>query len=111
MEFLEVGTTVEFTFTQTLVGKRKRRTNSLECTTVSVLSDDVVEYDEYFQVMLSTADTDVTLSPANVTIVIFDNDRECLCQVFQFSTSRYRPNLYDALEITAPIMRVLIFNY
>ena len=103
MEFLEVVTTVEFTFTQTLDGKRKRRTTSLECTTVSVLSDDIVEYDEYFQVMLSTADTGVILSPVNATIVILNNDCECMCQVFN---SLLVPTISKLLH---QIMQILIF--
>ena len=78
-EFRDIVTTVEFTFPN---GNRKRRFNSQHCNTVSILSDDIVENDEYFELMLNTADPDVILSPSNANVVILNNDCKC-CSAYQ----------------------------
>lgn len=48
------------------------------CSTVSVLDDDVYEYEERLEFNLTTYDTSVILNPAGGVIVIKDNDHKLL---------------------------------
>ena len=55
---------------------RRRRSLSQQCTSITFLADDLVEYDEFFTLTLSTQDPGVVLMPANATVVILNNDCE-----------------------------------
>lgn len=58
--------------------KRKRSVvyEEQQCITLSTLSDILVEDTEEFNLVLSTDDSLVMLSPASAVVYILDNDRE-----------------------------------
>jgi len=49
-----------------------------QCTTISIVSDDLVESAETFHLLLSTMDEGVILSPATAYVTITDNDGQLL---------------------------------
>jgi len=49
-----------------------------QCTTISIISDDLVENAETFHLLLSTMDEGVILSPARAYVTITDNDGQLL---------------------------------
>ncbi len=76
---MEVLSGLEFVFEPLppAIGRRKRELPRSElCVNVSILADDLVETDEYFNLVLSSVDPGVTLMPANATVVISNNDCE-----------------------------------
>ena len=80
-QIMEIVTTMDFVFGPEAVipyGRRKRSSPPpvQQCTNVSIIADDIVEYDEYFRLYLSTEDPAVVLMPANATVVILNNDCE-----------------------------------
>ena len=72
-EVLQVLMTIDLTFD----GARKKRTlgaSEIQCVNITILSDEKVEYNETFYVVLSTDDPDVILVPQNATVTITNND-------------------------------------
>ena len=72
-EVLQVLMTIDLTFD----GARKKRTlgaSEIQCVNITILSDEKVEFDETFYVVLSTEDPDVCLIPQNATVIITNND-------------------------------------
>ena len=57
-------------------GRKRRSPETLYCTNITIIADELVERDEFFTVALSTSDEDVVLFPQNATIVIMNNDCE-----------------------------------
>ena len=49
-----------------------------QCTTISIISDDLVENAETFHLLLSTMDEGVILGPARAYVTITDNDGQLL---------------------------------
>ena len=78
MDISQVVSTVSLTIEPTTPGISKRSTILTQCTTIMILPDTIVEEDETFTISLSTRDSQVNLSPSNMTVVIVNNDRECL---------------------------------
>ena len=84
MDFREFVPTVDLLFQPPspgyAAGRRKRMISlppsQQQCINITILSDDLVEYDEYFSLALSTADPDVSLMPATATVFILNNDCE-----------------------------------
>ena len=52
-------------------------TVTLQCSSISIVDDTILENDEVFSVQLSTLDQDVNLTPSTATVTIEDNDSEC----------------------------------
>ena len=52
--------------------------SSQQCTTISFISDDLVEDDETFHLLLNTTDERVMLYPATATVTITSNDGQLL---------------------------------
>ena len=71
-EVLQVLMTIDLTFD----GARKKRNGAseIQCVNITILSDEKVEFDETFYVVLSTEDPDVCLIPQNATVIITNND-------------------------------------
>ena len=69
-EVLAASTTYDATFKP----NRKRRSPMSPCTTITILADDLVEYKEYFNAVLSTTDESAVLFPQSTTIYIENND-------------------------------------
>ena len=69
-EVIGAPTTYDVTFEPA----RKRRSLMSPCTTITILADDLVEYKEYFNAVLSTTDESVVLFPQSTTIYIENND-------------------------------------
>ena len=79
MEFSEVITARDLVFPPSLghyIGKRSLPAIPQQCTNITFLADDLVEYDEFFTLTLSTQDPGVVLMPASATVVILNNDCE-----------------------------------
>ena len=51
-------------------------TATQQCRNIAIVQDNILEADETFSVQLSTTDQNVTLIPANATVIIEDNDSE-----------------------------------
>ena len=45
-----------------------------ECANISITSDEILEEDEAFDVVLTTNDTDVMIRPNSATVTIVDDD-------------------------------------
>ncbi len=74
-ELMEVLSDVRLVFEATSQQiRRKRKGGPEQCVNIAILADSIPEYDEEFQLMLTTADSAVILMPSNATVVIIDND-------------------------------------
>lgn len=66
--------------------RRKRSISQPSCFSVKLLPDDRVEFDETFELQLSTEDSDIALFPNTTTITIVNNDckiiivYQCMCE-------------------------------
>ena len=52
-------------------------TVALQCSSISIVDDNILESDEVFSVQLSTLDPDVNLTTSTATVTIENNDGEC----------------------------------
>ena len=52
-------------------------TVNLQCSSISIIDDTILENDEVFSVQLSTLDPDVNLTPSTATVTIENDDSEC----------------------------------
>ena len=59
----------------------------LQCTSISISDDPILESDELFSVELNTTDQAVTLHPSSANITIEDDDSESFYS-WHFKTSR-----------------------
>ena len=75
MEFEEIIMTIDLTFERESV-RRKRIAGGMEeeCFNVTINGDVFVEFDETFELQLSTSDEDIALFPNSSTINIINND-------------------------------------
>ena len=60
--------TAELTFQATV---------ALQCSSISIVDDNILENDEVFSVQLSTLDPDVNVTRSTATVTIVNNDGEC----------------------------------
>ena len=82
--------TVSLTFGEE-AGRRKRivpppPVGSEECFNVTIISDIFVEFDETFELLLSTSDEDIALLPNSTTINIVNDDCKSPLPMSSFST-------------------------
>ena len=70
-----------------------------QCTTISIISDDLVENAETFHLLLSTMDEGVILSPARAYVTITDNDGQLLI---------YLPWIYHSCILKSAIVILYI---
>ena len=66
--------TISLTFDEGGAKRRKRSVSVPSCFSVTFLPDDLVEFDETFDLQLSTDDPDIALFPNTTTITITNND-------------------------------------
>lgn len=79
--------TISLTFNEGGAKRRKRSISVPSCFDVTFLPDDLVEFDETFELHLSTNDPDIDLYPNATTITITNND--CMLTKFvQYSFPR-----------------------
>ena len=52
-------------------------TIALQCSSIPIVDDTILENDEVFSVQLSTLDPDVNLTPSTATVTIENDDSEC----------------------------------
>ena len=76
-------TKVEFVFE----GSKRSALDYQQCINITILSDDIVEYDESFYVQLTTDDEydQVILSPNEAEVIILNNDCKLLITVYLFT--------------------------
>ena len=74
-EFEIIVMTIDLTFDGGNIARRKRNVISgPSCFYISSIPDEIVEFDESFELELSSDDPDITLFPSSATITIIDND-------------------------------------
>ena len=73
-QFEFVTMTISLTFGDGIDKRRKRSVSGPYCFDVTFLPDDLVEFDETFELQLSTDDIDIALFPNTTTITILNND-------------------------------------
>ena len=64
-------------FTRVTAQLTFQATVTLQCSSISIMDDTILENDEVFSVQLSTLDPDVNLTPSTATVTIENNDSEC----------------------------------
>lgn len=74
MEFEEIITTISLTFDGGNARKRRNTKPAEGCFYVNFTADVNVEFDETFELQLSTMDPDIALVPNRTTINIINND-------------------------------------
>ena len=81
-EFEEIIMTISLTLGDEPARKKRIASPVLPreyCFNVTIISDVLVEFDEAFELLLSTSDEDITLFPNSTTINIINDDCELLC--------------------------------
>lgn len=73
-QFEFITMTISLTFDEGGNKRRKRSLGGPYCFDVTFLPDDLVEFDETFELQLSTADPDIALFPNTTTVTIINND-------------------------------------
>ena len=75
MQFKEIVMTITLTLGEDGANRRKRvALGPQECFDVTIIADEIVEYDDTFTLHLSTSDSDISLFPNYTTIHIINDD-------------------------------------
>ncbi len=84
---MESLVTAEVTFG----GERRRRSaqTSMGCINISILADDIVENEEYFEVVLESDDSAVVFTNTRTRIIIEDSDSKCVMLQAGLYSRRY----------------------
>ena len=65
---------LDFNFTAMVVIFSVNPINTFQCVSITILSDDILEENETFSVVLSTNDQDVDISQSQSTVTIANDD-------------------------------------
>ena len=77
--FEEIIMTISLSFGEAPVRGKRNGLGPQECFNVTIVGDVLVEYDETFELRLSSTDPDVVLMPNSTVVNIVNDDCKCVC--------------------------------